>query len=161
MFIDYVFWSVLLVIGVSDAQKHRIPNKLVLTLLLVVIVSIAADPAGPLLDHLSGFFIAFTVCLLLYITRVMAAGDVKLLAVVGLWVGVSQLADTAIWIVLAGGMVGVFYLALFLAESRGTLYQNVVGYVYQKATPGSQKTRLVIPFAPVIVIGLALQSYIY
>ncbi|MHC6528238.1 A24 family peptidase [Vibrio proteolyticus] len=161
MLVECLIWSLLVAVGVSDAQKHRIPNNLVLTLLLVVIVSIAIDPAGQIIDHLIGFLVAFAVCLLLYITRVMAAGDVKLLAVVGLWVGVSQLADTAIWIVLAGGMVGVFYLALFLAESRGTLYQNVVGYVYQKATPGSQKTRLVIPFAPVIVIGLALQSYIY
>ncbi len=45
MTLEIVIWSLLFAIGVSDAQKHRIPNKAVLLLLIVVAASALLSPS--------------------------------------------------------------------------------------------------------------------
>ena len=160
--IALLFWGLLLVIGVSDAQRHRIPNVMVLLLLLVTIVFIAIFNSGQWLDHVLGGLTAFAVTLLLYWKRAMAAGDVKLLFVVGLWLGLSQLAAASIAIILAGGVISCFYLAQYLACSGISLQHNARSYYYQRVSFKYQhKTQLVIPFAPAVVIGLASYYYFY
>lgn len=159
---DLLFWVLLFAIGVSDAQKHRIPNKLVLALLLVTTLHILVYEQAAWLDHLVAGIISFSVCLGLYVLRIMAGGDVKLLFVIGLWLGIDQLAGGLIAIILAGGVVGGFYLLQYLARSSFSIMYNTRGYYLEKASFGLRKqTKLVIPFAPVVVIGLASFYYIH
>ncbi|MGR5278015.1 A24 family peptidase [Vibrio rotiferianus] len=159
---EILVWGVLLAIGVSDAQRHRIPNKFVLVLLLVVVASLTSPPSTDWIDHVKGGVVTFFICFGLFMLRVMAGGDVKLLAVIGVWLGLSRIGDAMIWIILAGGVVGLFYAALNIASNDKSLSHQVRGYCLRKATPGLRhESHLVIPFAPVIVIGLAYYSYIY
>ncbi|CAH1572183.1 Peptidase A24 [Vibrio rotiferianus] len=149
-------------IGVSDAQRHRIPNKFVLVLLLVVVASLTSPPSTDWIDHVKGGVVTFFICFGLFMLKVMAGGDVKLLAVIGVWLGLSRIGDAMIWIILAGGVVGLFYAALNIASNDKSFSHQVRGYCLRKATPGFRReSHLVIPFAPVIVIGLAYYSYIY
>ncbi|ELV8768904.1 prepilin peptidase [Vibrio harveyi] len=160
MTLEIVIWSLLFAIGVSDAQKHRIPNKAVLLLLIVVAASALLSPSTNGLDHFYGGLVAFAVCFVLYLLKVMAGGDVKLLAVLGAWIGLSNLGDASIGIILAGGVVSLFYLALHVSSSYVKFSDQVKGYCLYKVTPGLKSAQpLVIPFAPVIVIGLAYFSY--
>ena len=78
---ELLIWSLLVAIGVSDAQKQRIPNKSVLMLLVAVTANVIYNPATSGLDHLYGGLVAFAVCFVLYLFKVMAGGDVKLLAI--------------------------------------------------------------------------------
>ena len=159
--VSLVFWGLLLAIGVSDAQRHRIPNQMVVALLMVTLLHIVVFEQSTWLDHLAAGLISFSVCLGLYVLRIMAGGDVKLLFVIGLWLGVDQLAGGLIAIILAGGVVGCFYLMLHLAQSSVSFLHNTRGYYLEKASFGLRKqTKLVIPFAPVVVIGLASFYYI-
>lgn len=161
MALEIVIWSLLFAIGVSDAQKHKIPNKAVLLLLVVVAASVVLVPNSNGLDHLYGGLVAFAVCFVLYLCKVMAGGDVKLLAVLGAWIGLSNLGAASIGIVMAGGVVSLFYLALHIASSTINLSDQVKGYCLEKVTPGLKASKpLVIPFAPVSVIGLAYFSYL-
>ncbi|MCF7481311.1 A24 family peptidase [Vibrio sp. J1-1] len=156
-----VLWSVLFVIGVSDAQRHRIPNQLVGVLFLVVVVNLYLESDVEWMIHLKGLLVTFTTCFLLYLVRVMAGGDVKLLAAIGFWLGAETMWQVTPYIVIAGGIIGVFYLALHLASSVEPIGQQVKAYAVQKVTPGwKNKQPLVIPFAPTIVIGLAYYFYI-
>ncbi|WP_331437811.1 A24 family peptidase [Vibrio mytili] len=157
-----IIWGLLLAIGVSDAQRHRIPNQLVAFLLLAVVVSILQQSSVVWSLHLKGVFITFAVGFGLYLVRIMAGGDVKLLSVLGLWLGGKTMWQAIPYMVLAGGIIGVFFLALHLASSNVSFTQQVKGYALQKATPGwKSKQPLVIPFAPAIVIGLAYYFYIH
>ncbi|HDU8586870.1 TPA: prepilin peptidase [Vibrio alginolyticus] len=158
---ELVVWFLLITIGVSDAQKNRIPNKAVLLLLAAVTASVIAHPTGENgLDHVYGGLVAFAVCFALYLGKVMAGGDVKLLAVIGAWLGLSNLGEAAIAIILAGGGVSVFYLMLHVASSGVAWSHQIKGYCLEKVTPGFRSSKpLVIPFAPIIVIGLAYFSY--
>lgn len=156
-----IIWGLLVTIGVSDAQRHRIPNQLVGFLLLAVVGSILQQPSLEWDIHLKGFFITFAVGFGLYLARTMAGGDVKLLAVLGLWLGYETMWKATPYIVLAGGVIGMFYLALHVASSSVPIGVQMKAYAVQKVTPGwSSKQPLVIPFAPAIVIGLAYYFYI-
>lgn len=160
MLSELVIWSLLIAIGVSDAQKHRIPNIAVLLLLVAVTANVLYSPSVSLLDHAYGGLVAFAVCFVLYLIKAMAGGDVKLLAVIGAWLGLSNLWEASIGIILAGGIVGIFYLMLHIASTSVALTHQVKGYCIEKVTPGFRSNKpLVIPFAPVIVIGLAYFSY--
>lgn len=160
--IALLFWGLLLAIGVSDAQRHRIPNIMVLMLLLVTVVFIITFAGEEWLEHLLGGLTAFGVSLLFYWKRAMAAGDVKLLFVIGLWVGLSRLADISIAIILAGGVIGCFYLAHYIAHTGISFQHNARSYYYQRMSFKYQhQTKLVIPFAPAVVIGLASYNYFY
>lgn len=159
---DLLVWGLLIAIGVSDAQRHRIPNKYVLVLFLVVVASLISTPSTDWFDHVKGGVVTFFICFGLFMLRAMAGGDVKLLAVVGVWLGLSRIGDAMMWVILAGGIVGLFYAALHIASNDKPLSHQVRGYCLRKATPGFRhESHLVIPFAPVIVIGLAYYSYIY
>jgi len=157
-----LFWGALLAIGVSDAQRHRIPNKMVLLLMLITVCHLFVYGITQWSDHLLGGLLAFFVSLLFYWKRAMAAGDVKLLFVVGLWLGLDQLAGASAYIILAGGVIGCFYLVQFLALSGISWQHNVKSYYYQRVSYKFQyHTKLVIPFAPAVVIGLASYYYLH
>ncbi len=157
---ELVIWSLLIAIGVSDAQKHRIPNKAVLLLFTAVAANLAFNANSDGLDHLYGGLVTFAACFVLYLFKVMAGGDVKLLAVIGAWLGLSNIGEATVGIILAGGVVGLFYLALYVCSSTTSLTDQFRGYCLEKVTPGIKTAKpMVIPFAPVIVIGLAYFSY--
>ncbi len=156
-----VLWAILLMIGVSDAQRHRIPNQLVIALMLCVCVDVYMQGHVEWWLHIKGFLVTFAVCFWLYLTRVMAGGDVKLLAVVAFWLGATEMWQAVPFMIMAGGVTGLFYLALYLASTSEPISVQVKVYAVQKITRGwKSKQPLVIPFAPSIVIGLAYYFYI-
>ncbi len=159
---NLVIWFLLVAIGVSDAQRHRIPNHMVGLLLLAVIISVLQQPGVDWIIHVKGFLITFVVGFGLYLVRAMAGGDVKLLAVLGLWLGDGMMWQVTPYIVLSGGVIGVFFLALHMASSGESVLLQVKAYSLQKITPGWKTQQpLVIPFAPAIVIGLAYYFYVH
>ena len=104
---------------VFDVRAHRIPNKLVLAGIAVgVALHVTLPAGGGLLDASSagapGFYKAmlglasgFAVFLPLYLLRAMGAGDVKLMAVVGLYLGPASVLDAALLTLVCGGVMAV------------------------------------------------------
>ncbi|NVC93798.1 prepilin peptidase [Vibrio natriegens] len=162
MMLEIAIWSLLIAIGVSDAQDNRISNKAVLLLLVMVTANVMYVSESNGLDHLYSGVVTFAVCFILYLLKVMAGGDVKLLAVLGFWLGPESMSQAVPLIIVSGGVVGLFYLAQHLASSRNTFGEQIKAYAVQKVTPGwKNNQRMVIPFAPAIVIGLAYYFYIH
>ncbi|MDF2154434.1 A24 family peptidase [Vibrio sp. CAU 1672] len=160
MIIDIAIWSLLIAIGVSDAQRHRIPNQMVVLLLVLVVTAVATISPADWSEHAYGGIVTFGIGLGLYAIGAMAGGDVKLLAVIGAWLGLEKMGEAVVCIILAGGVVGAFYLALFTIHSGYSVSHQAKGYCLDKVTPNfGRKSKMVIPFAPVIVIGLAYYSY--
>ena len=173
-------WLTLVVIGVSDAKAHRIPNKLLLLLLvlLCVCVFLSAPQVTWWLafgDKSAAFGLAFVFGLAMYLLKVMAPGDVKLIAVLGFFLGTGELVNYLFYVCLSTAFVGPMYwlmnrlqLALNSGHSGGNISQlSLTGMVVsmqlgkqelkKKITTGKDLTY--IPFAPILIIGLALQQY--
>ncbi|WP_282177778.1 prepilin peptidase [Vibrio nereis] len=173
-------WSVLFLIGVSDAREHRIPNQLLLALLLITTLGVILNPAQTswfevFSDKTTGFVLCFTVGLLLYLMRVMAAGDVKLIAVLGFILGLDPLPNYVFYACLSTAFIGSMYWmlnklpsslsSLANQKSRGgfsllalsaAVYLGGEGVRYAVVT---KQGLTYMPFAPILIIGLAMHQY--
>jgi len=165
---DVFTWIVLFAIAVSDAKEHRIPNSFLLVLLISSFINkafVIQDYNFLIWSFVSGIS-CFFVALLFYFLKVMAPGDVKLLGVVGFWLGTEHIIGAVYWIAIASVIVGLFYAFLRFAESPNQLKALLSKYsIY--AMYGASGTKALVnpkgryqmPFAPVVVIGVALYFY--
>lgn len=119
--------GMLLAAVVSDVRARRIPNALVVYGAALGLLFQALAPAGAglfpgsepgLLTGLLGGLAGLALFLPLYVLRLMGAGDVKLLAMTGVWLGAPGVMYAALWSLLAGGV-----LALVMALAGGALRQ--------------------------------------
>jgi len=110
-----------IVAAIFDVRTHRIPNWLVL---LGGVTCIGGQMIQPALlgfgiaGALKGIAVGFALLLPLYLVRATGAGDVKLMAMVGAFLGPWGVASAALLSFIAGGV-----LALSVALARGALGQ--------------------------------------
>jgi prepilin peptidase CpaA len=109
-----------------DIRSYRIPNKLVFggTMIALVFNAIAPPEMGGLgiPDSLAGLAVGLVALLPLYLLRVMGAGDVKLMGMVGAFLGAQGTTAALMCVLLSGGI-----LALCVA-----LYQRKLLKLLQK-----------------------------
>jgi prepilin peptidase CpaA len=109
------------VAAVFDVRSHRIPNWLVL---LGAVTCIAGQMIQPALlefgiaGALKGIAVGFALLLPLYLLRATGAGDVKLMAMVGAYLGPWGVASAVLLSFIAGGV-----LALVVVLAKGALGQ--------------------------------------
>jgi prepilin peptidase CpaA len=105
--------------AVFDVRTHRIPNWLVLLGAGTCIAGQMIQPAllgFGIAGALKGIAVGFALLLPLYFLRATGAGDVKLMAMVGAYLGPWGVASAALLSFIAGGV-----LALAVALARGAL----------------------------------------
>ena len=102
--------------AVTDLAMRKIPNVLILSGLLLALILhlLAGQPWAPVTHWLAGAVAGFFLFLPLYLLRGMAAGDVKLMAMVGAFAGPAAALRIAALSYLIGGV-----LALLLLLSSG------------------------------------------
>jgi prepilin peptidase CpaA len=104
--------------AVIDVRSHRIPNRLVLAGLAFGLIYSAFVPfwgQHGFLWALGGAVIGFGVLFPLWVLRMMGAGDVKLMAMVGSLLGMQAVIPALIGTLVAGG---VFALAFSLRHGK-------------------------------------------
>jgi prepilin peptidase CpaA len=117
----------------SDVREHRIPNVMVLFMLLAGLALNGAGPANGregLFSHfpgalgagtaLLGVLVGLALFLPLYLLRAMGAGDVKLLAALGAFMGPVEVIGLALSVLVAGGLLAVLRM-LWAGKSRVVL----------------------------------------
>ena len=95
-----------------DVTRFRIPNWLCAGVLLAYGAAMLIVPM-PWISGLQALAIFFAVGYVLFALRLMGGGDVKLLAVCALWVGLPHAADYISLVAIIGG---VYALALWLGR---------------------------------------------
>jgi prepilin peptidase CpaA len=109
---------------VSDLLRHRIPNMLVLLgLALGLVGQMYSGGVSGLGDSLLSILICFGLFLPMYALGGMAAGDVKLMAMVGSFLPFHYALWAAMFSLIAGGVCG-FLIVLV----RGQLFQTLGRY---------------------------------
>ena len=117
----------LIVAAVSDCRTRRIPNWLVLSGALYGVIYNTVLPPTPhdnILFPLAGLALGLLLFLPLYLVRAMGAGDVKLLAMVGAFLGPGDTFYAALATMIVGGV-----LAILFVLARGTalrMFHNLV-----------------------------------
>ena len=167
---SFAWWPMLILlilVSITDLRSRRIPNWLVFPFLGAgLIVSAWLHGREGIGQSLTGVALAVAICGVFYWLGGLGAGDVKLCAAIGAWIGPHQLfiAQIAtgvvggIW-VLAWAVYAGFAADLF--ESTGNL---VFGWLKQGSIQNSEITldnplRRKMPYAPAIAIGTLLSFF--
>jgi prepilin peptidase CpaA len=104
-----------------DITSRRIPNQLVLAgLAASFILQINFNGFEGFKAWGAGLLVGFGLLLPLYLLHVMGAGDVKLMAMVGSYIGPFFVLGATLATLLVGGI-----LAIFMAIYSGTLMQTL------------------------------------
>ena len=96
----------------TDVRSYRIPNWLtgfgVVAGLLLSMWNVKA-PLHELLSAFGGIAVGLFVLLPLYLVRMMGAGDVKLMAMVGAFLGLPGTLYALAFVLVTGGLVAIAY----------------------------------------------------
>jgi prepilin peptidase CpaA len=157
------WWPTLVVVAVAtftDLRSRRIPNWLVLPFLLagIVIAPWRHDWPGVrqgflhgLGQSLAGLGLGLLIYGVLFWIGGMGAGDVKLCAAIGAWIGPGQLFWATFFTTMAGGII-----VLCWAVFRGYLKDLFTG----KSDPGRvHPLKRKMPYAPAIAIGTLISFF--
>jgi prepilin peptidase CpaA len=108
----------LAVAAIVDTASHRIPNGLVLATAAAGL-TLQGGTVGPggVFAAIGGAVLGLLIFLPFYVYKAMGAGDVKLVAAVGTFLGPQLALFSAACILMAGGLIGM----LVLVFRRGML----------------------------------------
>lgn len=144
--------------AVSDFRSLKIPNLIsgILPVLFLFAFGVAswADLAlfQSLTLHLTGGAIMLVLSVILYASSIMGAGDSKLAAAIGIWVGLKGLAAFVFWMSLVGGLIG---LATLVIRKRKPFARVVEGGWIDEV----QKGRNAVPYGIALSIGALMSFY--
>lgn len=160
-------WALLFLIGVYDAREHRIPNVLLCLMLFLGTFDyfLMTDSFSIFFQQLIMMAIIFILSLCFYVVGGMAPGDVKLLAVTGFVLNSDHVISIFFWIGVAAVVIGLMYRSLNkLRLERDSRVLKISKIESIKNYPNLRtsciaESALVMPFAPVVVCGVALAQY--
>jgi len=159
-------FSVLLVIAcVTDVRWRRIPNALVLTLAITGFAfSVWVDPWLVGLGRaMSGLALGFGIWIVFFIIGAIGAGDVKLFAAAGAWLGPAATWRAAL---IAAAVGGVLALAMLVRERRTRKgLESVMTSISTRSlavlanSPGTSKSRQ-LPYGVALACGALVVAWI-
>ena len=149
-----------------DIRSHRIPNRLIVAGAAIGIAWNLLLPYGWGFAYaLKGAAVGFAFFLPMYALRAVGAGDVKLVAMIGVFLGPAATAGAALTTLLAGGV-----LAIAAGLYNGALPQLVgnvrfllthaackVSGATSGASQGARVSAGKLPYAIAIAVGTCVQ----
>jgi prepilin peptidase CpaA len=167
---SFAWWPTVAVLAVAtftDLRTRRIPNWLVLPFLLAGIAVSTWLHGWQGAEHsLAGLGLGILIYGFLFWMGGMGAGDVKLCAAIGAWIGPDQLFIALIVTGLAGGVMVVCWAAFggFLKELFKGTGDLVLGWKERGMHPDQEMTlsnplKRKMPYAPAIAIGTLISFF--
>ena len=158
--------------AVSDLVRRKIPNRLVLAgIAVALMLHLWLSPQRLPLDWLGGMATGFFLFLPLYALRGMAAGDVKLIAMVGAFAGPWPVLQICFATFVLGGLMAVLMITYqgkwraCLGNLRQLLWPiiaRMAGIPLAPAALGSAASVGNMPYGLAIALGcLAVQGRHY
>ena len=167
---SFAWWPTVAVLGVAtftDLRSRRIPNWLVFPFWLTgLVVSVWMQGWHGLGQSLGGALLGFVIYGVLFWMGGMGAGDVKLCAAIGAWVGPHQLIFALVITSMVGGVMvfcwalcGGFLKELFTGASNLAFGWKDRGGVRDPEMVIANPLKRKIPYAPAIAIGTLVSFF--
>lgn len=163
--------ALLLAAVASDLHRRRIPNMLVLYGMVLGLAFQALAPAGQgllqggglgMAAALLGGLTGLALLLPFYALRMLGAGDVKLLSMVGVWLGAAAVLQVALWTVLAGALLSLG--VMLSTESKRSVCRHLLSLLafaslgtVGGATPPRATTTGRLPYGVAIAVGSSVE----
>lgn len=110
-FYDYLLFIFLIIAFVLDVRHHKLPNWLTASGMLIGIVyHLISNGIDGLIFSFLGLLVAGGIFLILYIFKAIGAGDVKLFAAIGSFVGIKMVLYMMMYSIIFGGIIGIIIL---------------------------------------------------
>ena len=149
--------AIVLTAAASDIQRRRIPNWLTFgAWLLACAANIYVHGFGTgIVAWTLGWLTGLALFLPFYMLRGMAAGDVKLMAAVGAWLGAGMALRIALATFVLGGLWG---LAVAIRSGQGAeLFHNVI----RLGRTGNRATSVgTLPYGVAIAAGTVVTLFV-
>lgn len=151
---------VLTIAAYIDWKEHRVPNWLTFGAWGCALLYHGMVGGWPGLQwSLTGSGVGLATLVIPYLLRGMGAGDVKLMAAVGAWVGALATLQAFVWIAIAGGLMGLYSIlrsrevkARFQTVWRAGL--NLFQFQeLDQGAPALQQGRILLPYGVPIAFG--------
>jgi prepilin peptidase CpaA len=187
----FAWWPTLIVVAVAtftDMSSRRVPNWLVLPFLSagIIVSPFRADWSGigrgiwlrtdwtgirhdfwhSLGQSFAGLGLGFLIFGILFWMGGMGAGDVKLFAAIGAWIGPMQLFYALIFTGLAGGVMVVCWAVVggFIKELFTGVGDLIFSWKQRGLHPDPEQTlanplKRKMPYAPAIAIGTLMSFF--
>jgi len=167
---SFAWWPTLIVLAVAtftDLRSRRIPNWLVLPFLAAgIVASTWLYGWHGAEQSLAGMGLGMLLYGILFWMGGMGAGDVKLCAAIGAWIGPGQLMIALVMTAMAGGVMVLCWAAWsgFLRELLSGAGNLVFAWKGQGGMRDLEGTldnpkRRVMPYAPAIAIGTLMSFF--
>jgi prepilin peptidase CpaA len=149
---------------VSDLRSRRIPNGLVVTIGLVGLAYAVANmpPARGFVFALGGAIVGLAIWLPFWVLRVLGAGDVKLMAAAGTWLGAAGAVEASLIAAVVGGLIALAALARVRSESSAVarfgawlLMSRATRSIAPELTPVERR----IPYGVALAAGVAVVAW--
>jgi prepilin peptidase CpaA len=165
---SFAWWPTLIVLAVAtftDLRNRRIPNWLVVPFMgLGIVVSAWLHGWHGLGQSFGGLGLGILLYGFLFWMGGMGAGDVKLAAAIGAWIGPNQLFFALIVTAMAGGLM-VFVWALFggflkeMFTGAGNLAFGWKDREVREEMVLTNPLKRKMPYAPAIAIGTLISFF--
>ena len=147
-----IFWILLAIAAVSDVLTMRIPNSIILLLLVFFVpFSFSFMPAFDVLTtHLSVGLSAFLVALTLFYLGLWGGGDAKLFSVSALWLGWPAIIPYVFWTTISGGLLALLIVLWSLLQREASSDD--------KRSNRERLRALKVPYGVALVFGAIMAS---
>ncbi|ANO32220.1 hypothetical protein A6E01_02895 [Vibrio breoganii] len=162
------YWLLLFAVSLCDLREQRIPNFLLVVIIITRLIELTISfNANVFVQSVTSAFILFGIGLFFFFLRAMSPGDVKLLFVVGFITATPDVSSLLFWLLMGGGLVAFFYYFFHranLINSKGSI-SNLGTADLDEQSKGNPRSsirygnKLVMPFAPSVMIGMAMFYY--
>lgn len=155
----------LLLAALQDLRRYRISNNLIVSgvffgaLLNIIVPSEMGGLGG--LSSLLGFGVGLGLLLPMYLLRAMGAGDVKLMAMVGAFLGPEAIMVAILYVLVTGGVLSIC-VAMYCGVLKKLFYSTqviIVEFMTNLFTPKSKRLPNALSFAGITQDATAKMPY--
>ena len=158
-----VFTVLLVFAALGDVRTRRIPNRLVVAIALIGLLYsvITVGPLWGTLKSIEGFFAGMAFWIVFYALGWLGAGDVKLVAAAGTWLGPREVVEGS----LIAALLGAILALLWMFRTRGmktaveTLGVAATMPSVLAPSPSSDRARS-LPYSVPIAVGALCAAWL-